>query len=558
MEKLPSVGEALLRALAVRGVDALFANSGTDFPSVIEAYAGADAASLPRPVLCPHETVAVGMADGYARVSGRPQAVMVHVNVGAANGLAGLFNAAAEFVPMLFMAGRTPILEAGAPGARSLNIHWAQEMFDQGGMLREAVKWDYELRRAEQLAPVLDRALAIARSDPAGPVALMLPREVLADACHALPDPPALQPLSPAAPDAGAVDALASMLAAAERPMIVTASAGRDVALPPLLAAFAERFGVRVVSFRPRFNSLDTEHPLHGGFEVDPWLAESDAILVLECDVPWMPGSRAPRRDARIVHAGPDPLFGRYPVRGFRGEAFLPVRAAPLIVALSAAMPARPGHYAARGAAMAAANIALRQRLRAAAAEGGAPMSQAYATLQLDAALREAGEAPILVNEYPLVLPALTLREPGCFLGSSPVGGLGWGLPAALGAQMAAPDRLVVAALGDGSYVFANPVACHQVAAAEALPVLTILFDNGGYGAVKRATRAMYPQGSAAASGRIPLSDFAPVPDYVRVAESCGAFARRVTDAAVLPAALREAIGAARNGRQTLLSVAVA
>ena len=558
MRKMPTVGEALLRMLAARGVDALFANSGTDFPSVIEAYAGADAASLPRPVLCPHETVAVGMADGHARVSGRPQAVMVHVNVGAANGLAGLFNAAAEFVPMLFMAGRTPVLEAGAPGARSLNIHWAQEMFDQGGMLREAVKWDYELRRPDQLPVVVDRALAIAQSDPAGPVALMLPREVLAEPCAAAPVLPSLQPLSATAPDPRAVEGLADMLAAAARPMIVTASAGRDVAVPLCLAAFAERFGVRVVSFRPRFHNLDTEHPLHGGFEVDPWLAEADAILVLECDVPWMPGSRGPRPDARVMHAGPDPLFGRYPVRGFRGEAFLPVRAAPLIAALSAAMPDRPGHYAARGAAMATANLALRQRLRDAAAQGGAPMSQAQATLLLGAALEEAGEAPILVNEYPLVLPALAMREPGCFLGSSPVGGLGWGLPAALGAQMAAPDRLVVAALGDGSYVFANPVACHQVAAAEALPVLTVLFDNGGYGAVQRATRAMYPQGAAAASGRIPLSEFSPAPDYVRVAESCGAFARRVTHADEFRAALRAAIGAARSGRQALLSVVVA
>jgi acetolactate synthase-1/2/3 large subunit len=554
----PTVGEMLLRLLRARGVAALFANSGTDFPSVIEAYAREDAGALPRPVLCPHETVAVGMADGYARVSGRPQAVMVHVNVGAANALAGLFNAAAEFVPMLFMAGRTPVLEAGAPGARSLNIHWAQEMFDQGGMLREAVKWDYELRRPEQLAAVVDRALALACSDPAGPVALMLPREVLAQPVEDAVAASALVPLAAAAPDAAAVQALAEVLAAAERPMIVTASAGRDVAVPPLLAEFAARFGVRVVSFRPRFHAMDTEHALHGGFEVEPWLAEADAILVLECDVPWMPGGRVPRADARITHAGPDPLFARYPVRGFRGEAFLPVRAAPLLRALGEAMPERAAYYSARGAAMAQANLALRGRLRDAAAAPTTPMSQAHATWVLDSVLRELGEAPILVNEYPLVLPVLRVAEPGGFLGSSPVGGLGWGLPAALGAKMAAPGRLVIAALGDGSYVFANPVACHQVAAAEGLAVLTLVFDNGGYGAVKRATQAMYPQGASMAAGRVPLSEFRPVPDYVRIAGACGAFARRVEDPAELAPALREAIGQVRGGREALLSIAVA
>src|SRR4051812_26142857 len=93
--------DAILQGLRARGVEVLFANPGTDFPSILEAYAG-DASALPRAVLCGHENLAVGMAHGHAMVSGRAQAVMVHVNVGAANALGGLFNASREFIPMVF------------------------------------------------------------------------------------------------------------------------------------------------------------------------------------------------------------------------------------------------------------------------------------------------------------------------------------------------------------------------------------------------------------------------------------------------------------------------
>ena len=177
-----TVAEAYLTLLKARGVDWLFANAGTDFAPIIEALArGATAGlAMPEPLAAPHETVAVGMAHGYYLATGRPQAVMVHVNVGMANALMGLLNAARDGVPILFTSGRTPVTEAGRLGSRDLPIHWGQEMYDQGGMLREYVKWDYELRFGEQLERIVDRALAIAMSPPRGPVYLSLPREALA------------------------------------------------------------------------------------------------------------------------------------------------------------------------------------------------------------------------------------------------------------------------------------------------------------------------------------------------------------------------------------------
>jgi acetolactate synthase-1/2/3 large subunit len=167
----------LLDALHAHGVEHFFANAGTDFPPVIEAFARGAAAgrAFPRPLVVPHEGIAVGMAHGYYLATGRPQAVMVHVNVGTANCLNNLINAARDDVPILLLAGRTPVTERGRKGSRTRPIHWAQEM-----LRREIVKWDYELRYPEQAADAVRRAVEIAMTPPRGPVYLVLPREALA------------------------------------------------------------------------------------------------------------------------------------------------------------------------------------------------------------------------------------------------------------------------------------------------------------------------------------------------------------------------------------------
>src|SRR5437763_13199411 len=180
-ERKPIAGEVFLRALAEHGVDYFFANPGTDFPPIVEALSRGrhSNAKLPRPVLVPHENLAVAMAHGAYIMTGHPQAVMVHVNVGTGNTINNLINLARDRVPLILAAGRTPVTEKGAFGSRSRQIHWGQEMFDQAGMVREIVKWDYELRRPEQTADVVARAHEVAMTSPRGPVYLVLPREPL-------------------------------------------------------------------------------------------------------------------------------------------------------------------------------------------------------------------------------------------------------------------------------------------------------------------------------------------------------------------------------------------
>ena len=267
-----TVAEAYLALLSARGVDYLFANSGTDFPSIVEALARAPQAGLklPEAMVVPHENAAMGMAHGYYMVSGRPQAVMVHVTVGTANGICALMNAARENVPIFFTAGRTPILEGGKFGARNGFIHWGQEMFDQGGMVRELVKWEYELRNGQQVEAVVDRALALAMTEPRGPIYLSLPREALAEKIEGFQfnDGAALRRARTGlSRPGGDRTARRRCSPTAEFPIIVTTRAARDPDVFAALTDLAERFALPVVEYRSRYNALPSDHPMHLGYD---------------------------------------------------------------------------------------------------------------------------------------------------------------------------------------------------------------------------------------------------------------------------------------------------
>ena len=132
-------------------------------------------------------------------------------------------------------------------------------------------------------------------------------------------------------------------------------------------------------------------------------------------------------------------------------------------------------------------------------------------------------------------------------------------MPAALGAALADPDRLSVACIGDGSYMFANPVACHQVAEAQGLPILTVIMNNGIWNAVRRAARNVYPDGQAVRMNTLPITSLEPLPDFCKIAEASRAHTERVERGADLPAALARAVEVIRTEkRQALVEVRVA
>ncbi len=537
-----SVADAWLELLASRGIEYLFGNAGTDFPPLIEAYARAakSGAKVPRPLLVPHENVAVAMAYGYTMVTGRMQAVMVHVGLGTANALCGLFNAARQNVPMLFTAGRTPWTETGVPGARNNYINWAQEQFDQASMVREFMKWDYELRHPSQLEAVLDRALALADSDPKGPVYLTMPREVLVAAhAGATGGTRTIAPASTPHPDPAGLAQAARLLAGSRRPLLITADTGRTRAAWDALERFATRCAVPVVQYRPRFASLASAHPMHAGYDPAPLLKDADLVLVLECDVPWIPDHFAPRPGVPVLHLGLDPLCARYPMRSFRADLALAGAPAAILDGLAEAAGERAPWPFPRPAAP---RVLAPDR-----------MSNAWVTRCIDGVK---GEDSILINEYPLTLEALSIARHGSYFSHSPAGGLGWAMGAALGAKLARPDATVIAAVGDGTYMFGNPTPFHFVSRAQGLPVLTVVFNNRRWAAVHRSTMSLYPGGHAAAEAAPPFSTLEPAPDYEKLVEACGGHGERVEDPAELPAALQRALHAVRTERrQAVLNV---
>ena len=229
--------------------------------------------------MIPHENLAVAMAHGAYAMTGKPQAVMLHVNVGTANAINNIINLNRDNIPLILAAGRTPITEKGKFGGRNRYIHWGQEMFDQGGMLREAVKWDYELRVPEQITDVVSRAYEITMSSPRGPVYLSLPREPLA-----APMPEPLGPVKPrhvpAPPhaDPAMIATLAEWIAAAEKPLIITTASGAEAMAP--LGRIAEKYALPVVTQRQRVVCLPSSHPMHMGYDPQGLLQEADLVIV--------------------------------------------------------------------------------------------------------------------------------------------------------------------------------------------------------------------------------------------------------------------------------------
>ena len=558
-----TVAEAYLSVLSDRGVGRLFVNAGTDFAPFVEAYARQKQSGLDLPelVVCAHENLAISMAHGAYLGDGRIQAVMVHTSVGTANAVCGAFNAATDGVPILLAAGRTPLFEDSVLGSRDGGIHWAQEMYDQASMVREFVKWDYELRDGVQVAAVLDRAIGIAMTTPRAPVYLTLPREVLARAAAGPVPARADSVPTDAAPASAAVERLADLLAGARFPVFVTASSGAEPGTAEVLGRLCDEYSIGVLESRPRRYNVDTSHPLHVGHDLGAVAADADVLCFLDMDVPWIPAAAAPRADAVVVQCGPDPQFSRYPVRTHRCDLSVTASTGNLLAALAEALPARRGQIdhgrrAAIEEVAAVGRARVEERLAAAGRADG-PINKAYMNWALGQVLP--ADASV-VSEYWARPELLPRRGPLSYFGTPPAGGLGWGLPAAIGLKLTRPERTVIAAVGDGAYLFANPAACHHAMAMHDLPVLTIVCANRKWTAVQGSALGVYPAGHAAGAGQLsPLAELGPAVAFEQYATASGGHGEAVTERAGLVPALRRALHAVRaEGRQAVVNVSCA
>jgi len=553
-----TVAETYLSVLKDRGISRLFVNAGTDFAPIVEAYArqkqsGRD---FPELVVCAHENLAISMAHGAYLGDGRVQAVMVHTSVGTANAVCGTFNASTDRIPILLTAGRSPLFEDSVLGSRDGTIHWPQEMYDQASMVRELVKWDYELRDGVQVAAVVDRAIDIAMTAPRGPVYLSLPREVLArDASGAVPARRNALP-SDASPSAEAIDRLADLLAGARFPVFVTSASGHGTA--DLLGQLCDEYSIGVLESRPRCYNVSTSHPLHVGYDLRA-APDADVLCFLDVDVPWIPAAAMPPAAATVVQCGPDPHFSRYPIRTHRSDLSVTASTGNLLTALAAAMPARSVDHR-RRAAIERAAATSRARVSdqlAAASQAAGPITKTFMNWALAQVLSHDAS---VVGEYWIRPELLVRRGPFSYFGTPPAGGLGWGVPAAIGLKLARPERTVIAAVGDGAYLFANPAACHHAMAMYDIPVLTVICANRQWTAVQRSALGMYPEGHAAGAGQLSaLAELGPAIAFEQYAVASGGYGEAVTDRRDLVPALRRGLQAVQEQRrQAVVNVSCA
>lgn len=560
-----TAGGAILARLKAVGVDYIFANSGTDFPPIIEGLAEANAKQIPLPkaIVIPHENAAMGMAYGYYLATGKAQAVMAHTNVGLANCAIGAINAATEHVPMLIFSGRTPVVEQGRLGARTVPIGWGQEMRDQAAMIRESVKWDYELKFPEQAVDIIDRAAAIANSTPRGPVYLSLPREVLCQPCPSDElDRPSRIAAATSAPRPADLERAAKMLAQAKRPLIICQrGAGSEEAFAAL-SKFALDWGIAVNQYWAIQLGVPTDHPMAVGMDPAKWLAEADLVLVIDCLAPWSPDTHTLGEGCKVIHIGQDPLYSRFPVRNFPCDLALTGDTSDVIMALADAasgyLEANTSSREARRADVEKAAVTHRTAvIRQAEAGCGELMTKAFVSLTLSKAIE--GRHASILSELGAPLEPMTLREHGSWYQEPHSGGLGWSFPAGLGMKLADPDRLVIATMGDGSYMFANPVACHQIAEALEIPLLVLVLNNLEWGAVRQSVLGVYPDGYAAKSNAMPLVSLTPSPDFTKVAAASRAWTAQVERAVDLLGVLQAAIAHVTTEKtQALVEIRIA
>jgi benzoylformate decarboxylase len=537
---------AFLELLVDEGITHLFGNPGTTELAIMEVVPDFVALKF---VLGLQEAIVIGMADGYARASGRLAAANVHVAPGLGNAMGALYNAKFSNSPIILTAGQQeqghgllePLLyEPLVPIAQPL------------------VKWAVEVTRVEDLPRILRRAVKVALTPPAGPVFVSLPGDVLEQSADLDLGRP-VRVDARVRPSDEALKQLADRLLAARNPVIV---AGQELAAHDAFAEageLAELLGAAVYgSSVPYGAQFATAHPAYMGSltrnqkQVRATLEPYDLLVCLGADLLRM-----------SVYSPVEPLPEGLPVvhvsergwelgKNYRTDVAIQANVKETLRALLPLVRARRApEAAARLAALKDRNWTAQRARAAVAAMGEAettPIDPRFLMLRIsehlpkDAVVVE--EALISSLSLPGFLP---IRDPRAFYGLAS-GGLGFAMPGAIGASLALPGRPVVAVVGDGSAMYG--IQALWTAAHMKLPVTYVIANNRSYRILKERLVSM--RGSDKFVG-MDIKD--PAIDYVGLARAMGVPGRRVTDPNDVAPALREA---AEQGGPSLIEVIVA
>ena len=442
--------------------------------------------------------VAMSMADGWARVTGHPQAVIVHVDVGTQALGCALHNASSGRAPVLIFAGLCPVTEDGEqPGSRTEYQHWIQDAQDQKSIVRQYCRHVGELRTGRTVKQSVARALQFAMSDPKGPVYLTGAREVMAEEIEPYKiDQEKYRPIGPAALPAKAVSKIAEAMVNAKNPLVITGYSGRNYANPSQLVQMADLIpGLRVFDTGGSDMCFPSTHRASLGFRFsfDKATTEADMILMIDCDVPWIPSRNPPRDDALIYHVDADPLNcmmsnSHFPAHGkWKADSYT------ALTQVNKYLQTDPGLidtlndpvYAHRGKVLAEKHAI---RLASFTELATSRNSGTLTDHQVGAAIKSSVPADTVfvieaVTCAAQISDQLQTSIPGSWINCGGAG-LGWSGGAALGVRLALERRglpkFVCAIVGDGTFLFNEPGSVYWIAARYGIPLLTVVLNNKG------------------------------------------------------------------------------
>ncbi|RJE22466.1 Thiamine pyrophosphate enzyme [Aspergillus sclerotialis] len=526
--------------------------------------------------------VALSMADGYARLTGKPQCVIVHVDVGTQGLAAAVHNASTGRAPVLIFAGLSPFtIEGEMRGSRTEYIHWIQDVPDQKQIVSQYCRYSGEIKSGKNVKQVVNRALQFATSDPKGPVYLVGAREVMEEDI----EPYSINqnvwgPVYPAALPTQGVELITSHLAAAKEPLAIVGYTGRQASAVKELVTLADTFkGLRVLDTGGSDMCFPGDHPAwlglrYGNHEA---IRTADVILLIDCDVPWVPTQCKPSESAKIIHIDVDPLKQQIPVfyvpsfATFRADSTTALKQLNEYIASNATLKQAVDSEdnAARGRRR---EESYKKNLQAiadlaAVPSGGdaAPLNVSYLTSQV----RKGCPADTIwaieaVTLTPFVADQIAATFPNSWVNCGG-GGLGWSGGGALGIKLGTDDlhggrgkgKFVCQIVGDGTYLFSVPGSVYWVSRRYNIPVLTIVLNNKGWNAPRKSMLLVHPNGDGSRATNEDLNiSFAPTPDYSGIAKAASGgtmWAGCAATVADLGRLLPEAIKSVQNGVAAVL-----
>lgn len=600
-----TASDAFLEAIWDAGITHVFANFGSDHPSLLEAIVHGQKerkGRFPRIITCPNEMVALSMADGFARITNKPQCVVVHVDVGTQGLGAAVHNASRGRVPVLIFAGLSPCTQEGEyAGSRTEYIHWLQDVPEQQQIVAQYCRYTSEIKRGRNIKQIVYRALQLATTAPAGPVYLYGTRESMEEEI----EPYSLDPLlwsavTPSGLPDHAVPEICNLLSQATSPLLICGYTGRNRNCAAVTAALADVL--------PNLAILDTggsdvcfpaDHPGYLGvrFGVHQRIAEADVILVVDCDVPWIPTQCRPRGDVKVVHIDQDPLKRQIPLFYLPAGARYQADAEMAITQLCeyTTNKIRPKDIQAeRTPSVLETPREKAWRDRQDLLDKQAALTES--SLQLNSAPINASTLAAQIRrsvppDTVFVVEAVTLTSlmadyirpiaPKTWIGCGG-GGLGWSGGAALGVKLAtdfasdstsiggettsiggqnAPGRgrVVCQIVGDGSFLFTVPSSVYWISQRYEIPILTIVLNNKGWNAPRQSLLLVHPNGSGSKVDNRELNiSLDPSPDYAGIAVAAGGgtiWGARVSTLSELLEKLPLAIQAVEGGVSAVLDV---